>query len=182
MVLGPCTISAKWPAKMAKNNKLYRNVEASDGTGSIKITLWGDAANLPFYDGMTASIRGSLKRGDYNGTPQLSGEQGLSLEPAAGGQPSLPMQGAAPQGAPAGQQAPSGGATNYYSKDQQIMRQNALTHATALVVAQGVSGSVFDAQRTVLELAVFYAKFSETGDTSIPELPSGEPGADGEPY
>ena len=80
------------------------------------------------------------------------------------------------------QQAPSGGATNYYSKDQQIMRQNALTHATALVVAQGVSGSVFDAQRTVLELAVVYAKFSETGDTSIPELPSGEPGADGEPY
>lgn len=107
MVLGPCTFSAKWPAKASKNNKLYRNVEASDGTGSIKITLWGDAANLPIHHGMLTSIKGSLKRGDYNGTPQLSGEQGLSLDGSIAGQASLPS--ASAQGQPAMQQAQSSG-------------------------------------------------------------------------
>ncbi len=76
------TVSAKYPAKMAKNNKLYRNIEATDSSGSIKITLWGAAAQANINDGGVYSIQGPLKRGDYNGTPQLSGENGITFVPA----------------------------------------------------------------------------------------------------
>lgn len=44
-----------------------------------------------------------------------------------------------------------------------IVRQNALAHATALVVATGIS-DVWDAQSLILRLAEVFAKYSATGD------------------
>jgi hypothetical protein len=55
--------------------------------------------------------------------------------------------------------APSGGG----SKDAMIIRQNALSHATALVVATGVS-DVWNAQSLVLKLAEGFTKYSLTGE------------------
>lgn len=45
----------------------------------------------------------------------------------------------------------------------QIMRQNALAHATALVIATGVS-DVWEAQDLVMRLAVVFSNFSATGE------------------
>ena len=49
------------------------------------------------------------------------------------------------------------------SKDAMIIRQNALAHATALVVATGVA-DVWNAQSLVLKLAEGFAKYSATGE------------------
>jgi hypothetical protein len=85
VALGPVTVNTAYPAKLAKNNKPYRNIEVADGSGSVKITLWGAASDLPIEKGNTVTIKGPLKRGEYNGAPQLSGENGLAL--AGGGAP-----------------------------------------------------------------------------------------------
>ena len=53
--------------------------------------------------------------------------------------------------------APSGG------RELTIMRQNALAHATALVVASGVS-DVWASQSLVLRLAEAFTKYSATGE------------------
>jgi len=58
--------------------------------------------------------------------------------------------------------APSGGGTTG-GRDLVIVRQNALAHATALVVATGVA-DVWQAQSLVLKLAGGFAKYSATGE------------------
>ena len=68
--------------------------------------------------------------------------------------------GAAPVASSGGGSA-SGSATN---RDLTIIRQNALAHATALVVASGVKGDLYDAQDLVIDLAKKFAKYSETGE------------------
>lgn len=159
-LLGPVTVSAKYPAKQTSNGKWMRTIQVSDASGTTKLTLWGSSAQLPLTDGSTVIFKGNLKCNEYNGTKGIAAE-GVTIEPADGSAPA--------SGGPAiGQPAHAGPAS---SKDQQIMRQNALAHATALVVASGVGASVFDAQRTVLELAEVFAKYSETGETGSPSLP-----------
>lgn len=66
--------------------------------------------------------------------------------------------------APAGSSAPapSGGGTTG-DVGLAIIRQNALAHATALVVATGVA-DVWKAQSLVLKLAEGFAKYSATGE------------------
>ena len=64
--------------------------------------------------------------------------------------------------------ASSGGGTpavggSVGGRELTIIRQNALSHATALVVATGVS-DVWGAQGLVLRLAEIFAKYSATGD------------------
>lgn len=54
----------------------------------------------------------------------------------------------------------SGSATQ---RDLTIIRQNALAHATALVVASGVKGDLYDAQDLVIDLAKKFAEYSATG-------------------
>lgn len=58
--------------------------------------------------------------------------------------------------------APSGGGTTG-GRDLVIVRQNALAHATALVVATGVA-DVWKAQSLVLKLAEGFTKYSATGE------------------
>jgi hypothetical protein len=65
-------------------------------------------------------------------------------------------------GAPAGGNTPSGGGSSG-GRELTIMRQNALAHATALVVASGVH-DVWDAQSLVLRLAEGFTKYSSTGE------------------
>lgn len=61
-------------------------------------------------------------------------------------------------------QASSGGGGSATSRDLTIIRQNALAHATALVVASGVKGDLYDAQDLVIDLAKKFAEYSATGD------------------
>ena len=57
----------------------------------------------------------------------------------------------------------SGGASTSGGRDLIIVRQNALAHATALVVAAGVDDA-WKAQDLVLRLAVDFARYSATGE------------------
>lgn len=59
--------------------------------------------------------------------------------------------------------APSGGGGSATLRDLTIIRQNALAHATALVVASGVKGDLYDAQDLVIDLAKKFAEYSATG-------------------
>jgi hypothetical protein len=61
--------------------------------------------------------------------------------------------------------AASGGGGGATSRDLTIIRQNALAHATALVVASGVTGDLYDAQDLVIDLAKKFAEYSATGKT-----------------
>lgn len=56
-----------------------------------------------------------------------------------------------------------GGVVATGGRDLIIVRQNALAHATALVVASGVS-DVWSAQSVVLRLAEGFTKYSATGE------------------
>lgn len=64
-----------------------------------------------------------------------------------------------------GGSAPSsgGGGASSGGRDAVIVRQNALAHATALVVASGVS-DVWNDQRLVIALADGFARYSLTGE------------------
>jgi len=76
------TVAAKYPASNGKSGtgKRQRNIQVSDASGTIKVSLWGAAADLPIMDGSVITIRGNLKRGEYPaGTPQLSGEAGITI-------------------------------------------------------------------------------------------------------
>lgn len=98
---GPVTISAKYPPKPTKNGNVMRTIKATDSSGQIDITLFGEAANLPWVDGATCVIKGPLKRGEYNGAAKLQGDKGISFDGSG-----------APAGAPQGQ---SGAAQQAYS-------------------------------------------------------------------
>lgn len=163
MSLENVKVQAKWPAKALANGKMMRNVTLSDSSGQIAVSLWGAAASLPIQDGQTITLQGSLKRGDYKGTPQLSGENGLAV---VGGDPSQTAQ-ATP--------AAHGGTSGVTTKDSTIIRQNSLAHATALVTSMGVGGDVFSAQALVLQLAKVYARYSETGETTEAEEQEEQP-------
>jgi hypothetical protein len=152
--LGPVTVEAKYPPKATSRGTMMRNIRVTDASGSIDVTLFGDAAGLPIQDGMTVTFKGPMKRGDYNGNPKLQCDKGITID----GSSPVPVSGA--------YNAPVSGST----KDQQIMRQNALAHATAIVCAKGIGNSIWDAQRSVLELAEVFAKYSETGDTGVAEV------------
>ena len=56
-----------------------------------------------------------------------------------------------------------GGVVTTGGRDLIIVRQNALAHATALVVASGVS-DVWSSQSLVLRLAEGFTKYSATGE------------------
>lgn len=111
--LGPAAVEAKWPAKPCKTGKMMRNITLSDSSGSIPVTLFGAPATWPIESGMNVVIKGNLKRGEYKGTPQLAGEDGLiceingeAVQPAP--QPGVPQVGApAPVTAPGVPQAAS---------------------------------------------------------------------------
>jgi hypothetical protein len=65
--------------------------------------------------------------------------------------------------------ASSGGSTGSSNRDLTIIRQNSLAHATALVVASGVS-DVYNAKDLVIDLAQSFAAYSEKG--AVPEAPA----------
>lgn len=163
MGLGPVEVTAAYPADTTPRGKQKRNLMIKDGSGNTRLTLWGAAAGLPIDKGQTITLKGQVACNEYNGNITLQAEH-VTL--ADGG------EGGAPASAPATASHSHAGAPS--NKDQQIMRQNALAHATALVVASGVS-DVFSAQDLVLDLAQRFAEYSETG--SIRK----EPEAD-EPY
>lgn len=65
----------------------------------------------------------------------------------------------------------SGGASTAGSRDLIIVRQNALAHATAIVVAAGVNDA-WAAQDLVLRLAVDFARYSATGEfDTVDDIP-----------
>lgn len=68
--------------------------------------------------------------------------------------------------------AQSGGASTSGGRDLIIVRQNALAHATALVVAAGVDDA-WKAQDLVLRLAVDFARYSATGEfDAVDDIPN----------
>lgn len=154
MSLENVRVQAKYPAKQTATGKWSRNILANDSSGSIKVSLWGAAAMLQINDGDVVTIKGTLKRGEYPvGTPQLSGEQGITIE-GGSAQPSL--------GEATGPSQRQGGGAG--DRDATIVRQNSLAHATALVIASGPVADVFMTQQLILDLAKVYAHYSMTGE------------------
>lgn len=157
--LGPVTVTAKWGAKQVGNfNKWMRNVTVTDGSGSVEITLWGAAAQLPIQNGQVGTFTGALKRGEYQGNPKLEGENGISF--AADGNAPVQQH-------PAGNQSHGGGSSQTQgvsAKDQQIMRQNGLQHASRLVAAICPGQDIYTAANLTIEIADQFARFSETGE------------------
>lgn len=78
-------------------------------------------------------------------------------------------EGAAPTAQAAGGNASAGG------RDAVIVRQNALAHATALVIASGVS-DVWNEQRLIIALAEGFARYSLTGEVEHDTPINDEPG------
>lgn len=161
--VGPVTISKLFKPGVTKNNKIKVSGKFKDGSGEIEFTLWEPASkNCVLQEGQVYTFGGTFKRGEYNNSPQVTSDDAT-----------IAGQGGTPASAPASQQSAQqvqGGAANSITpKDMQIMRQNALTHATALVVACGVK-DIFMAQEDVLELARRFTKYSATGSTE--PLPS----------
>jgi hypothetical protein len=98
--LGPVTVSAKYPPKATSKGTMMRSIRVTDASGQIDITLFGDSANLPIVDGMVTTFKGALKRGEYNGSPKLQADKGITIDGA---------------NAPAGQSAPAGATQQAYS-------------------------------------------------------------------
>ena len=65
LALGPVTIAAKYPADTTTGGKRRRNIMVKDASGSTKLTCWGAAADLPFVDGSTIILKGSIKKNEW---------------------------------------------------------------------------------------------------------------------
>jgi hypothetical protein len=86
IALGPVTISAKYPPKPTSKGTMMRNIRVSDASGQIDITLFGESADLPIVDGMVTTFKGPMKRSEYNGTPKLQADKGITIDGAGGAQ------------------------------------------------------------------------------------------------
>jgi len=151
LTLGPVTIKKNFGSKVTAKGKKMQTVVISDASGESKLTLFEPAAFANLPEGSTVSFKGKIDTNEYNGTKSLQSgfakvtgapeeSETISSEPAAQVQTSSPNQ-----------------------RDMQIIRQNALSHATALVVASGIN-SIFDAQADVFALADKFAHYSATGE------------------
>lgn len=152
LTLGPVTIKKNFGSKETAKGKKMQTVIITDASGETKLTLFEPAAFANLPEGSTVSFKGKIETNEYNGTKTLqSGFAKLSGAPQEGAT-------SAPESAP--QAAAS---SNPNQRDMQIIRQNALSHATSLVVASGVN-SIFDAQADVFVLAEKFANYSATGE------------------
>ena len=141
--LGPVTIGKVYPAKATAKGNSYTNFAVSDQTGEAAMTVWGECPNL--QEGSTVTFKGKIFPNEYQGKRSISA-QNVTVE---GGAVSSPSTGVS--AAPGGREAT-------------IVRQNALSHATALVVAVGVT-DVYSDVETVIALAKRFTHFSLTGES-----------------
>ena len=161
--LGPVTVTKTYDRKPGDKNRFVL-IRDESGQGALKI--WGAAANTPLQENQVITLigtapKGGLKTSVYNDKTsidandcrlQIAGQESSQASPDV--QPVQYVRAAAP---------PRATGTSLPSKDDQIMRQNALAHATALVIASGVKNPYSD-QTLVLQLAERYAHYSATGD------------------
>lgn len=167
--LGPVTVTKAYPRKPGDKNRFVL-IEDSSGKGALKI--WGAAANTELAEGQVITLvgtgpKGGVKTSEWQGKTSIDAND-CRLELGSGGsqQPAQASVEHVGYDAPRQQSQAahaSSGAMQATPKDMQIIRQNALTHATNLIVAAGVSNAFAD-QTSVLRLAERYAHYSATGE------------------
>lgn len=159
-----------------RSNKSPAFLRVKDGTGDTALKIWGPASNTAFSQGMVISIVASGARSSINAEADQQGREFFNVNDCdvtiiSEGNPA---QAAQPQRQAGGFQRGNfqrGGAarapqdnTGTTPKDGQIIRQNALSHATAIVVAKGVNGTTDQAQAEIIRLAKVFAHYSQTGE------------------
>jgi len=118
--LGPVNIDSIGETKKSKNNKSFRSVKVSDGSGSISIMMWEPSCFLALAPGQSVVFSGTMKREEYPpGTAKLRSESGITMA-AGGGAVS------SPQTSSTGGGTPQGGAPS-------AVNQRANTPATAII-------------------------------------------------
>jgi len=83
IALGPVKIACKYPADSTPKGIRRRNIQVSDASGTTKMTLWREAADLPLVDGSTVIFKGEIKPNDYNGNITIAGTK-LTFQDAVG--------------------------------------------------------------------------------------------------
>jgi len=107
--LGPVQIVSIGQTKQSKNNKSFRSVKVSDGSGEISIMMWEPSCFLALAPGQTVFFSGQMKREEYPvGTPKLRSEGGITMATTGAAVPS-PQQGATGGNATQQGGAPSAG-------------------------------------------------------------------------
>jgi hypothetical protein len=146
--LGPVTIGRVYPTKTSSKATPYTNFEVSDDSGKAAMTIWGVCPQLS--EGAVVTFKGKITPNEYQGKRSISAND-VSLEAGA-------VSGA------------SGGVSSApNNREAVIVRQNALAHATRLVVASGVT-DVYTDSDTVIDIAKKFTQFSLTGEGGREEV------------
>ena len=146
--LGPVTIGKVYPAKVSAKGTPYTNFEVSDDSGRSAMTIWGECSQLS--EGAVVTFKGKITPNEYNGKRSISAKN-------------VTIEGGAVSGASGGVSSASG------NLEAVIVRQNALAHATRLVVASGVTDIYTDSD-TVIDIAKKFTQYSLTGEGGREEV------------
>lgn len=146
--LGPVTIGRVYPTKTTAKGTPYTRFEVSDDSGKSPMTVWNTCPAL--IEGSIVTFKGKITPNEHEGKRSISANN-VTLDGAAVSSPS------------GGGQAASG------SREAVIVRQNALAHATRLVVASGVTDIYADSD-TVIDLAKKFTHYSLTGEGGREEV------------
>lgn len=93
--LGPVKVACKYPADSTPKGIRRRNIQVTDASGTTKMTLWRESADLPLVDGSTVIFKGEIKPNEYNGAITLAGTK-LTVQQAegpTGGAPAMQSSG-----------------------------------------------------------------------------------------
>ncbi|MCB1131298.1 MAG: hypothetical protein KDN05_09220 [Verrucomicrobiae bacterium] len=165
--LGPVEITGVFEKR---NPKAPAFLKVKDQSGETALKVWGVAGNNQFAQGQVITITPDGPKAEIRADKDTQGRDFLNVNNCR-----MVFGGSAPSassGVASTQQAPRQAVGSFSSnKDEQIVRQNSLAHATALVVAGGV-GDPKAAARLVLDIAPWFAAYSLTGqDITANEIP-----------
>lgn len=175
--LGPLEITGSFEKRNPKAPAFLKVKDQAGGETALKI--WGPAGNSQFSQGQVITVIPDGPKAEIRADKDQQGRDFLNVNNCRisfGGAPVASSPGGHPAStqlaAAGGQSARPPSAGSFIStKDEQIIRQNSLAHATALVVAGGVDDPKA-AARLVLDIAPWFAAYSLTGeDITANEIP-----------
>lgn len=168
--LGPLEITGSFEKRNPKAPAFLKVKDQAGGETALKI--WGPAGNSQFSQGQVITVIPDGPKAEIRADKDQQGRDFLNVNNCRisfGGAPVASTQPAHAGNQAQPRQQPAGSFTS--AKDEQIVRQNSLAHATALVVAGGVNDPKA-AARLVLDIAPWFAAYSLTGeDITVNEIP-----------
>jgi hypothetical protein len=84
--IGPVKVDWKYPTGHTKTGNIPKwDIDVTDASGSIKLTLWKTSAALQLVQGGTYIFSGDLVKTVYNGVPNIGGSN-ITAKPVDGSQ------------------------------------------------------------------------------------------------